>query len=280
VVAHRQLIDLGIRRRAIQHRLAVGRLQRIHFGVYAVGHWAIDAHGRLMAAVLACGTDAVASHFSAAWLWDLKPPSRTGGVDVTVTGRSRRRRAGIVLHQVRRLEPADRAVREGIPVTGVARTLLDLAEVLPQRQLRRVFEEAERLRLFDLREMEELCQRSHGRRGLRPLRAVLAEAVTPVPSRSELERAFLEFCSGAGLPQPAVNAVVAGFEADMSWAKQRLIVELDSYAHHGTRAAFERDRAKDATFQLAGYRVLRVTHRRLEREPAAVAEVLRALLQA
>lgn len=169
-------------------------------------------------------------------------------------------------------------MREGIPVTTVARTLLDLAEVVDMRRLERAFEEAERLRLLDLRVIERTCERNAGRRGLKPLRALLSDAQPVVDTRSELERRFLTFCRGAQLPPPAVNVIVAGFEVDALWPDRRLVVELDGYAFHRTRAAFERDRARDAALQLAGYRVLRLTARRLGEEPAAVAEAVRRLL--
>jgi very-short-patch-repair endonuclease len=166
-------------------------------------------------------------------------------------------------------------------VTSVARTLLDLAEVLSARRLLRVLEEAERLRLFDLDAIDRLAGRSHGRRGLGELRLALAGMDDePPPTRSELERRFLELCRAEHLPPPAVNAWLAGFEVDALWPEQRLVVELDGYAFHGARAAFERDRVRDAAIQLAGYRVLRVTHRRLAAEPGAVAEAVRALLDA
>jgi very-short-patch-repair endonuclease len=277
VVAHRQLLELGMGRGAIHHRLAVGRLHRVHLGVYAVGHAAISPNGRLMAGVLACGPEAVLSHRSAAWLWGLQPLSDRP-VDVTVAGRSRHRRVGIAVHRTRNLHREDRKVRERIPVTSVARTLVDLAEVVRPAQLERALEEAERLRLFDLRAIGE---RYWGRRGLRPLRALLAEAgVAAEPTRSKLERRFLALCREEDLPAPAVNMFVAGFEVDVLWAEQRLVVELDGYAFHGNRPAFERDRVRDAALQLAGYRVLRVTHRRLETGPASVAAMVRSVLWA
>jgi hypothetical protein len=231
-----------------------------------------------MAAVLACGPEAMLSHHSAAALWELRPTARSA-VDVTAPGRTRHGRPGITFHPVRRLDPVDRARLDGVPVTTVARTLFDLAEVLAPRQLERAFEQAERLRLLDLRAINNLARRSRGRHGLRALSALLAERREPAPAtRSELERRFLDLCHTAGLPRPAVNIVVSGLEVDAVWPDQRLVVELDGHAFHHTRAAFERDRLRDATLQLAGYRVLRVTHRRLEREPATVAETVRALL--
>jgi hypothetical protein len=185
------------------------------------------------------------------------------------------------MHLVRNLHADDRAAREGIPVTSVARTLLDLAEAVSPTQLRRAFEEADRLELIDMRAIEQLLDRSRGRRGLKPLAALLATHRGPAPPiRSELERLFLDLCHRADLPPPTVNAHVEGLEVDALWAEQRLIVELDGYAFHRTRASFEHDRARarDAILQLAGYRVLRVTHRRLAAEPAAVAVAVRSLL--
>jgi hypothetical protein len=172
----------------------------------------------------------------------------------------------------------DVAVRDGIPVTSVARTLLDLSEVVDLRRLERAFEEAERLRLLDLRAIELTCERNPGRRGLRALRVLLG-VLRPAPhTRSELERRFLRFCRDTGLPPPAANVIVAGLEVDALWSERKLVVELDGYAVHHTRGAFERDRTRDATLQLAGYRVLRVTARRLAEEPRVLAETLRRLL--
>jgi predicted transcriptional regulator of viral defense system len=278
VVAHRQLLGLGLGPRAIQYGAENGRLHRIHRGVYAVGHPAIGFHGRLMAAVLACGAGALLSHRSAAWMWGLR---RASGSGIDVTGPRCRGRKGIAVHRARNLRDDDRSVVEAIPVTSVARTLLDLAEVARPRELERAVEEAERLRLFDLGAVEELSARSRGRRGLRRLRALLADVdVTPPPTRSELERGFFELCRKAGLPVPSTNIFLAGFEVDAAWPEQWLVVELDGYAFHGSRAAFERDRLRDAALQAAGYRVVRVTHRRLRTERAAVTETLRSMLAA
>jgi very-short-patch-repair endonuclease len=231
-----------------------------------------------MAAVLSCGPDAVLSHRSAAALWGLRSTSRAD-IDVTAPGRSRRGRAGITLHLVRRLEPGDRERHGGIPVTSVARTLLDLAEVVRPRARARAFEEAERLRLLDLRAVGRLLERSNGRRGVGRLRRLAREyRDEPAPTRSDFERDFLDLCREHGLPRPTSNVQLGEYEIDMLWSRQRLAVELDSRGFHQTRAAFERDRLRDADLQLAGYRVVRITHRRFTREPAAVAEMLRRML--
>lgn len=278
VVSRHQLLALGLGSEAIKRRLAAGRLHSIHRSVYAVGHRSLGAHGRWMAAVLAAGRGALLSYRSAAALWQLRPALNVR-IDVSVLGRARRRRAGLLIHVTRSLSDADRTIRDRIPVTSVARTLLDLAEVISERQLTRAVEEAERMGLLDLRAVEDVCRRGWGRRGLGSLRRVAGNQYGPPPqTRSELERAFLDFCADHHLPRPVLNATFNGLEVDALWKAERLIVELDGFAFHRTRAAFERDRARDAELQLAGFRVLRITHRRLTREAKEVARGLKALL--
>ena len=178
------------------------------------------------------------------------------------------------------LDSESRAIRDGIPLTSVARTLLDLAGTVRLDQLERAFEQAERLRLVDLGALARLCERSHGHHGLRRLVPLLAPAERPAPeTRSELERRFLRLCEESGLPGPAVNVEVAGHEVDALWRDRGLVVELDGYAYHRTRAAFERDRVRDADLQRAGLRVIRVTARRLNDDPVAVVETVRSLLE-
>jgi hypothetical protein len=230
-----------------------------------------------MAAVLACGPDALLSHRDAGTLWNLL--TITGSrIDVTAP-RSLDGRPGISLHRARRVHPADRAEVDGIPVTSVARTLLDLAAVVPSRRLERAVDAAKRLQLFDLREIDRLLERSRGRRGRRALIAAIGAYRPSGLLRSELERLFLDAFRDAGLPQPSTNLFVAGEEVDAVWPDSRLVVEFDSHEFHRTRAAFERDRIRDAQLQRAGYRVLRFTHRRLESEPAAIVDTVRALLK-
>jgi hypothetical protein len=170
-------------------------------------------------------------------------------------------------------------VKDGIPVTSVPRTLLDLAVVTVPRQLERALEEAERLALFDLHAVERLFDRSRGKRGVRALRAVLRDyRGSPPITRSELERRFYDLCRDAGLPLPAANVLAAGIDVDMTWYEQRLVVELDSHEFHRTRAAFERDQARDAQLRLAGYRVLRITHYQLQSVPMEVIRTVKSLL--
>jgi very-short-patch-repair endonuclease len=261
------LLELGFGRGAIDYGVASGRLHCYFRGVYLLGHEAITAKGRLSAAVLACGEGAVVSHRSAADWWGILPTSRRP-VDVTAPGRTRTGRPGIDLHLVRALDPKDVAEHEGIAITTVARTLLDLAGVAKPRQLERAVNEADRLRLFDGKAVHELLARSPGRRGLKPLRALLTD-FTPEPQlRSELERAFWEMCLDYPLPLPLMNTTVNGYEVDAYWPEAKLIVELDGYEYHRHRKAFEEDRNRDAELLLAGYRVVRLTYRQLTRRTA------------
>jgi hypothetical protein len=231
-----------------------------------------------MAAVLACGEGSALSHRTAAALWGIRR-SASPVIEVTVPSRGASR-PGIVIHRSRHLPPEHITRVERIPATTVARTLVDLAAVLPRRDLDRAIEQAERLRIFDLTALKRVIDASQGRRGLSPLNAAVDAALAPEPTREELERLFLALCRAYGIPIPLINIWIEGFEVDACWQKERVIVELDGWEFHRTRAAFERDRRRDAKLQLAGYRVLRVSWRWLESDPDEVAATLQALLQA
>ena len=280
VVARAQLRALGLERGAIEHRLRAGRLSGVHRGVYAVGHARLTPQGWWMAAVLAYGKGAVLSHRTAAAHWGLRAsaarlievsiPSRAGCVG----------RRGINLHRSSTLSSMEVTEHEGIPVTTPARTLIDLAGVVPSRALRRALDEAERLRLFDLHALEAVIASHLGHRGAGVLAAVLLEHdVGTTLTRSELEERFLVLCDAHDLPRPAVNALLGRYEVDFLWRAERLIVETDGRASHATRAAFERDRARDARLTVAGYRVVRLTYRQVVAEPAAAAELMTRLLR-
>lgn len=229
-----------------------------------------------MAAVLASGPRALLSHRAAGALWEIAPYEGVW-IDVTTPTHQRTRRP--LARHTSPLPPDDCAICDGIPVTGVARTLLDLAEISDRRRVELAIGRADKLGLFDLRAIEALCARSHGRHGLANLTEALAQFL-PDSVRSPLEYDLLAFCRDHGLPLPEVNVIVAGHEVDAAWVEARLIVELDSYEHHRGRAAFERDRIRDAELKLAGWEVIRITWRRLHDHPAAVASLLHRLLLA
>ena len=278
VVSLPQLKALGLGASGARDRVAAGKLQRLHQGVYAVGLAKPSLQARYMAAVLACGPGAALSHRSAADLLGLRPCNRPA-IEVTAPGRTGRGRPGIEVHRATGLEARDVIHVDGIPCTTVARTLLDLAETIDQTALERAIERAETLKIFDLTAVLDVLSRAGNRRGATKLRAALT-AYLPEPSftRSELEKRFLALCREAGLPKPQVNTSEDGKEVDFTWSDRRLIAEVDSHRHHGTRAAFERDRRRDQELTVRGWRVVRFTWRQVVGEPATVAATLASLL--
>src|SRR3954453_10304861 len=224
VIARRQLLELGLGPRSVENDVERGWLHPVHRGVYAVGHRRLTREGNFMAALLACGPQSLLSHRSAAWLWELAPASLTLP-EVTVP-HGARRHPGIGMHRSRTLTKDDRDIVDAIPVTRVPRTLLDLAAVAPRR-IDSALERAERMGIFDLVAIHSLLERCGRHRGAPKLRRALGLYVPLPQTRSELERRFLTMIASAGLPRPAVNAVVAGHEVDVLWSPQRLVVELD-----------------------------------------------------
>ena len=225
-----QLRELGFARHAVAHRREQGRLHRVHRGVYAVGHARLTPRARLWAAVL---TEVGAlSHRSAAELWDLLPAP--GVVVDVVTGGESRSTAALRVHRSATLRPCDVVVLEGLPVTTVARTLVDLAGILAPHRLRRIVHRAETLRVLDVARVDELLARGRPK-GTKALRAALASlaAAEPDVTRSELEERFLALVAAAGLPAPRTNTLVHGHEVDFLW---RQVVETPDVVARRLRA--------------------------------------------
>lgn len=220
-----------------------------------------------MAAVLAA-RPAVASHLAAGWLWELLRYRPERIAVIAPTARRARRDFRVhfgVLHRV------DIRVISGIPVTSFARTTLDLAATLSPPSLAGVLERSEERGLFDLTAVEDAQRRYAHHPGAGPLRQALSiYRDDPRVLRSRLEKRFLELVREFGLPEPAMNYNVAGFELDAYWERERFAVELDVFETHGTRIAFERDRVRADDLLALGVEMIRVTGPRLRREPAAV----------
>lgn len=261
-----------------------GRLHRVHRGVYAVGHRKLTWYSRCWAAVLAAEPDeaaawrAVASHYSAAYLWGLL---RWTPDVMHVTAPTRRRaKRRFVVHFSSILAEEDRGFRDGIPVTAVPRTLLDLAIRARPEQMDGYLERAEERELLDLRAVEDLLARSGGHRG----RGRLAQALAvyrpdPAFTRSKFERHFRQLVIAAGIPAPSMNFNADGFELDAYWPELRFAVELDLFETHGSRAAFERDRRRQEELKLVGIESIRITAPRLKKEPKVVLRNLAVLLE-
>jgi predicted transcriptional regulator of viral defense system len=277
VVGRSQLVALGLSLDAIDHRVEQRRLLRLHRGVYAVGHRRLARAGAWMAAVLAAGQGAVISHRSAGALWGIRE-WRGQDVEVTVP-RRRRTRAGLVVHEAQ-LPTDETTTHDGIPVTTPARTLLDLAALLDEHQLARAAERAEALRLASPTSLADLVRRYPRRAGTPNLRRLVEEQrIVPTDTRSALERRFLTFLDANDLPRPLVNERHDAITPDFRWTTERLVVEVDGFETHGTRQAFERDRARDRRLLAEGWRVARVTQRQLDDDPSRLAGELRALLR-
>jgi very-short-patch-repair endonuclease len=281
VIDDDQLRALGMTRDTITARRRAGRLVVLHRGVYALGHRALRPEGRWLAAVRAYGSGAVLSHRSAARLWDIRPYG--GRVEVTVpTHSGLKQRDGTLLHRSNDLPADELATVDGIPTTAVARTLLDLAAVVPAHHLRRAVEAAEQRQLFDLRAVERTLQ-AHPRRPGRPALVALLSDVRDhglTRTRSDIEAAMLQLCLDHNLPRPEVNHYKNGREVDFRWPAQDLLVEVDGWTTHNTRAAFTADRRRDRAALREGTRAARFTATEVDRAPAAVAAELRVLLRA
>ena len=273
-VSRAQLRGLGFSAREVDYRVQRSRLHRVHRGVYAVGHRTLTPHGRLVAAVLACGPGAVVSHRSAA---DLHGLLSSSSARHEVTTATHRRPPGVRTHRCV-LRDEDVTTVDGVPVTTVARTLLDLAGAVPGRLLERAIDQAEVLRVLDLRAVDAVLARGHGRSTATLRNALAHHRPGAARTQSPLEDRLLALVRRERLPPPLVNTRVAGLRVDLHWPAQRLVVEADGAAFHHTRAGFEQDRLRDAALQIAGHRVLRVTHAELHRDPVAVAGRIRALL--
>ena len=270
-----QLERIGLLKSSIARRVRKGFLHPLHRGVYAAGHTALSRRGREWAAVLACGADAVLSHTTAGALWGL---ARTEAALEVTTPRKLHQRPGLVLHRTRKLDPADRATVDGVPVTGLHRTLVDLAEVLSERGLAKAVHESEVRRLFDLKQLVEAQTRVPGRSGRHRLRRICEQYEPPPTTRSHAEALFLELLDEAGLPAPAANATRCGYELDCFWPDAELNVEVDGAATHKTTTAFYADRRRDRALRREGIAVIRVTWEDLTTGRAELESDLREIL--
>lgn len=280
VVSRAQLDDLGLGRTAVADRVRRGRLVRLHRGVYAVGHRRLHRNGHWMAAVLAVGPCSALSHRDAAALHGLRRP-HDGRIDVT-TMRDRESNSSVAVHRTAWLTANDVTTVAGIQVTTVARTLVDLAEVVSGGQLARALSEAERLMLVDVRDIVRVLGQTRGRRGPghRRMRTALDDhaAQGVQMTRSDLERRFFDLVAGAGLPAPTMNATVEGVEVDALWRSRRFVVEIDSWLYHRTRADFERDHDKRSALEAAGWRVISFSDRQVLEHPEQVLARLRRII--
>jgi predicted transcriptional regulator of viral defense system len=276
-----QLKSFGITARGAQSRATAGQLHRIHHGVYSLTpEELLSTRGRYMAAVLACGSGAVISHRSAAAVHGLRATAR-GKIELTVARRSTLQRPGLEVHRSTTLTAADMTIVDGIPVTTVARTIADLADVLPERAVERALEQATNMEILDGRALADQISR-HPRGAC--LRRLTSHGRIDAPTESVHDERFLALCRSAGVPEPERQIWLDPHDggpmvrADFLWREQRLVIETDSVRFHGTLSAFESDRRRDQRLILAGWRVIRITWRQVIETPRLVIGLLQNLL--
>ena len=276
VVSRTQLLQLGMSSRSIERRKAAGEFVGVHSGVYRVAVAPMSEMQRLWAALAAAGDEAVVSHRAAAALWSLR------GVSAQVPEISviheRPRLAGCHVHRMQRLAPPDLVLREdGLPITSVARTLLDLGAVIHPNQVGRAAIDALHRRLVSWGQLAEVLVREggRGRAGTAPLRRFMGREDPGVAAlESELEVRFWELVRSYGLREPARQFVVrAGgrmFRIDFAYPDVLLAVEVDGAAWHGTAADRRRDRERTRALEALGWTVLRFKWEDVIRRPDLV----------
>jgi very-short-patch-repair endonuclease len=279
-VSRAQLLAAAITPSAVDRRHRNGQLIRVHPGVYAVAHTAPIPLADETTALLACGDGALLSHHSAITRWRMRP-GIARPIHVTIrAGRQGPAPDGVLVHRSTTLAAADARIHEGLPVTSPARTLLDVASTLTDRDIERLLDEAMfALRLVTRAQIADVLRRAGRHPGAATLARVYRGHTRSTRTESEPEEQLLELIRAAGIPEPELQAYVLGHRIDYLWRAQGVAVEVDGYDFHSSPAAFERDRRRDGQLLTrAGIVVIRLTRRRIAEEPfAVVAELVRAV---
>jgi hypothetical protein len=281
VVARRQVEALGYPGSSIDRLVRIGRLHRLHPGVYAVGHRAITQWGRWMAAVLASGDGAALSHRSATALWGIWG-SGAGEIHVTVPRKTRSSAA--IRRHFAVLPPDEIGIKDGIQVTSAARAVLDLAADRGEAPTESALREMEYLGIYGPLSLPALLERHPHHKGTEIVRTCLARLADDPGGRirSTLEETFLPFLDAQNIPRPRLNPFISldtdRFQVDCLWPDARLIGELDGFSSHGTKRAFRKDRRRDRRLGAHGFRVVRITCDQLLTEPNEIAADLLALI--
>jgi very-short-patch-repair endonuclease len=261
-LAHRhQLLDLGMSPRQIQARLNAGWLMPMHQSVYLVGTGASSPEQAVMAAYLATGSEAVASHRCAAALWGLRGVEAPEP-EITLWADRHRPLRGVVVHRTRELDAVDISRVRRIPVTTPARTLLDLGAVAPAEVVEPALEDALMRRMVTFKLLLNTLERlgGSGRNGAGVLRALVEERdPATAPTQSMLEDLLYRVIRRGGLPAPVRQYEVAGVRLDGAFPHVRLGIEADSRVWHGGRLDVQRNATKANILLAHGWRVLRFT---------------------
>lgn len=275
-----QLQACGLGGSGARRRAQRGQLHRLHRGVYVPGRPRVGPRGRVAGALLACGQSASASHITGAWLRELR--GSTGVVHVTVSGLSGRRHGGeVVCHSARRLRPQDVEIVDGLPVTSMARTLLDCAPGLGRRGTEKLVAEAEHLGTFDLAAAHDLLAhlRGHPGRGSCAPRSAMRlgrAGGRRLAPRTVCERRCARTGPSRSRSATLLSRLAAGCSpyADFLYRSVGLIVEVDPLGTHNTTASYRSDRRRDRATDRLGYQTMRFSDQDLEDLRACAIEVL------
>lgn len=252
MISGEQLISLGLTQDDVDYRASIGRLRRLHRGVFALDV-SLDDKGEFQAAVLAAGAGAMAGGLTSLALWDIR--ERRPGEPAEVTVARDVRIPGVHVRCVAEIHPRDISKRHGIPVLMPAPALLEAATVLDLKDLRRTVNQALVEKRVSIPSLVALVARSAGRRGVGRLARVLASAH---PTRSDLEDALVAYLHAHGVDGFETNARIGPDEVDVLLREQRVVVEADGGAFHDNPIARANDAAKQARLEAQGYLVLRV----------------------
>ncbi len=278
LVTRHQIDACGIGRGGLASRVRRGLYAPVERSVFAVGRPPEDPLARHLAAVLTlpcpgwlCGT-------SAGEAWGILAAPPTGPPQVCVLGRGARSRDGLRVRRLTRLDGADRTVRGPVPVTALARTVVDLGAELGIDDLERSFAEAIAVHRLSPRAVEYALERRGRFRGSATVRRLIELSAGPQRTRSELERALLRLVRTSALPEPQMNVRIGPYEVDALWSEERVVGEADGFGFHGSRQRFEGDRRRDADLQARGFVVTRMTWRQLTDDRLATAARLASIL--
>jgi hypothetical protein len=274
VTTRQELLAAGLSAGEVDHRVAIGLLLVEFRGVYLVGHRPRTTETRYMAAVKACGAEAVLSGLAAAWLWGLVEGSPPKPV---VTAPSQHKLRGVTVRR-RRMHPNDSTRWKAVPITTVPVTLIDISPLLSFEHLAKAVHVADVRHATTTRHIETALERYPKAKGRKTLLAI-ASGDAPI-TLSELEKRFLRLLRQHNLPQPETNRPHGAHYVDCRWPAQRLTVELDSYRFHRTRHAWEQDRQRERAARARGDRFRRYTWRDVVEDPLPTLAELRSLLSA
>lgn len=278
IVTRAQLRGIGLSDRTIDHWIAIGRLHVVYPTVYLVGHRVMPSLARELAAVLACGSNAFLSHRSAIELWRMLPPRDGFALQVTTRNRRIQGPGNLRVHVSETLSDRYVTRRLRIPATTPTRAIIEFSSQATEIELGRAYEEGLIKGFYTREKMIATLMDHRGHRGVRAVRALVDRDEPPSVTIEVAHRMLLELIRRSPLPHPATEAQVGAYRADILFAREKVVVEMDGAAFHSTGGKREADTTRDAEMVGRGYVVLRVTWSQLTKRPSELIDrIARAL---